>query len=195
MTEPSEDAVCGTLRRQRLVEQLLEGRPRFVSYVHRVVGDRSLAEDLVQDGFVRAVERLDEVRNDGAVLAWFYRMLRNMAYDHGRRARVQRRALDVFAKESQTVEPAPADVKGPPCRCVSHLAASLRPEYADALQRIEVEGSPVKTYAVEQGISPSNAAVRAFRARQALEHSVNAYCGTCAEGGCTSCSCDQPAQQ
>jgi RNA polymerase sigma factor (sigma-70 family) len=169
---------------------LLERRPRFVSYVDGLVRDRSLAEDLVQEGFVRAFERLDEVRDDGAVLSWFYRMLRNMAYDQGRRARVQTVALNAFAKESEIVESAASDVKGRPCRCVSHLAASLKPEYSDALQRIEVEGSPVKTFAAEQGISPSNAAVRAFRARQALAHSVNAYCGTCAEGGCTSCSCE-----
>jgi RNA polymerase sigma factor (sigma-70 family) len=188
----AESASCAS-RSQRLIDQLLERRPLFVSYVDGLVKDRSLAEDVVQEGFVRAFEHLGEVRDDGAVLSWFYRLLRNMAYDHGRRARGQRVALDAFAKEFETVEQTVGDAKGRPCRCVSHLAASLKPEYVDALQRIEVEGSPVKTFAAERGISPSNAAVRAFRARQALEHSVNAYCGSCAEGGCASCSCDVQA--
>jgi RNA polymerase sigma factor (sigma-70 family) len=183
------ESFCCASRSQRLIGRLLERRPLFVSYVDRVVRDRALAEDLVQEGFARAVEHLDEVRDDGAVLTWFYRMLRNMAYDHGRRAQVQKVALDAFANETETVEPAVTDLEAPRCRCVSHLAAGLKPEYADALQRIDVEGSPVKTFAAEQGISPSNAAVRAFRARRALHHSVSAHCGTCAEGGCSSCSC------
>ena len=75
------------------------------------------------------------------------------------------------------------------CRCVSRLAETLKPEYADALRRIEVDGISVTSFADERGISKSNAAVRVFRAREALRRQVAASCGTCAEHGCLACTC------
>jgi DNA-directed RNA polymerase specialized sigma24 family protein len=65
----------------------------------------------------------------------------------------------------------------------------LKPEYADALRRIDVEGVPVKIYADEAGISANNAGVRVFRARDALRKQVARTCGTCAEHGCLDCTC------
>lgn len=75
------------------------------------------------------------------------------------------------------------------CACVSRLAATLKPEYAEALQAIEVTGTPVKAYAEQKGLSSSNAAVRVFRAREALKKRVIESCGTCAEHGCVNCTC------
>jgi RNA polymerase sigma-70 factor (ECF subfamily) len=77
------------------------------------------------------------------------------------------------------------------CACVSRLAATLKPEYAEALQAIEIAGTPVKTFAAQKGLSPSNAAVRVFRAREALKKRVSESCGTCAEHGCANCTCSQ----
>jgi RNA polymerase sigma-70 factor (ECF subfamily) len=48
----------------------------------------------------------------------------------------------------------------------------------------------VKTFAAEAGISNSNAAVRVFRAREALKKQLVKSCGTCAEHGCLNCTCD-----
>jgi len=59
----------------------------------------------------------------------------------------------------------------------------------DALQRIDVDGVAVKAYADDAGISPSNAGVRVFRAREALRKQVARSCGTCAEHGCFDCTC------
>jgi DNA-directed RNA polymerase specialized sigma24 family protein len=75
------------------------------------------------------------------------------------------------------------------CACVSRLAATLKPEYAEALQAIDVGGKPVKAFAQENGLSSTNAGVRVFRARQALKKRVTESCGACAEHGCVDCSC------
>ncbi|HEX2882005.1 MAG TPA: sigma factor-like helix-turn-helix DNA-binding protein, partial [Polyangiaceae bacterium] len=75
------------------------------------------------------------------------------------------------------------------CQCVGRLAATLKPEYAMTIQRIEVEGVSVKAFAAQEGISASNAGVRVHRAREALRRQVAASCGTCAEHGCMNCCC------
>ena len=75
------------------------------------------------------------------------------------------------------------------CACVSRLAATLKPEYAEALEAIEVAGTPVKAFAEQKGLSSSNAAVSVFRAREALKKRLTESCGTCAEHGCVNCTC------
>jgi RNA polymerase sigma-70 factor (ECF subfamily) len=100
--------------------------------------------------------------------------------------------LYAFAHEVQSaVEPAP-DVYAEICKCVGRLAVTLKPEYADALQAVDVEGVPVKEFAGQRGISPTNAGVRLFRARQALRQRVSRSCGTCADHGCLDCTCGRP---
>jgi RNA polymerase sigma-70 factor (ECF subfamily) len=75
------------------------------------------------------------------------------------------------------------------CGCILDLAKTLKPEYAEAIQRVEIEGQTVKAFAGEAGIDPNNAGVRLHRAREALKKSVVRSCGTCAEHGCMDCTC------
>lgn len=100
-------------------------------------------------------------------------------------------ALERFASELDPVVP-PPEVDDEVCACVSRLARTLKPEYADALHEIDVRGVAVKDYAAAQGLTASNAGVRVFRARQALRSQVMASCGTCAEHGCMDCRCGKP---
>jgi hypothetical protein len=53
-------------------------------------------------------------------------------------------------------------------------------------------GVPVRDYAFEAGITPNNAGVRVFRAREALRKRVVRWCGSCAERGCIDCTCGEP---
>lgn len=172
-----------------LSQTLAERHAEFVGFVERRVRDRALAEDLVHAAFERALEREGDLRDENAVVAWFYRSLRNAIVDRQRRRATEQRALDAFAHElDERIEAIEAD---PPrvCRCVLRVAEGLKPEYADALQRVEVDGAAVKELAAERGISSNNAAVRVFRAREALRRGLVAACGSCAESGCVDCSC------
>jgi RNA polymerase sigma-70 factor (ECF subfamily) len=70
---------------------------------------------------------------------------------------------------------------------------ALKPEFEHAIRRIDVEGTPVRDFAAEAGITANNASVRVFRAREELRKQVKTSCGTCAEHGCLECSCGRPA--
>ncbi len=171
------------------VATLLENHRAFLSYLERRIGDRALAEDILQEAFAKVVARPEQAPTDEAVVPWFYRTLRNAAVDQFRRRGAAGRAHEAFARELQTHETPSAEVEGEICACVSRLATTLKPEYAEALQAIEVGGTPVKTFAEGKGLSASNAAVRVFRAREALKKRVTESCGICAEHGCLNCTC------
>ena len=171
------------------VAMLLENHRAFLRYLERRVGDRSLAEDILQDAFAKVVARPEQAPADEMIVPWFYRTLRNAAVDQFRRRGAADRAYEAFARELDTHETPTPEVEGEICACVSRLASTLKPEYAEALQAIEVGGTPVKAYAEQHGLSSSNAAVRVFRAREALKKRVAESCGTCAEHGCVNCTC------
>ena len=172
------------------IERLVSNHREFLGFLQRRVGNLAEAEDILQTAFVRGVEHADSLRDGESVVAWFYRSLRNAVVDHHRRRGAAVRAMDGFARELDgTVEP-PVEVIEVVCSCVKTLSDTLKPEYASALRRIEVDGLSVQEYAKEIGIEANNAAVRVYRAREALRKRVLASCGTCAEHGCLNCTCD-----
>lgn len=172
------------------VEALVGSHREFLRFLERRVGSRAEAEDILQEAFVRGVERAGSVRDGESFRAWFYRTLRNAVIDHHRRGGARSRALAAFAQGLDEAAEPPAEVTATVCACVRALSATLKPEYADALQRIEVEGLSVQAYAAAIGIEANNAGVRVHRAREALRKRVMASCGTCAEHGCLDCTCD-----
>jgi RNA polymerase sigma factor (sigma-70 family) len=171
-----------------LVAILVSNHRQFLAFLERRVGSRAIAEDILQDAFVRSLERLESLMNEESIVAWFYRVLRNAMIDYYRRQGSASRGLANLVAELEQTEP-DTEVRGAICRCVGQLAATLKPEYAEALSRIEIDGIAVKEYAAEAGISSGNAAVRVFRAREALRKQVARSCGTCAEHGCLDCTC------
>lgn len=181
--EPAQDETPAPLA------LLLENHRAFLRYLERRVGDRALAEDILQDAFAKVVDQPDRAPADEGVVPWFYRMLRNAAIDQFRRRGAASRAADAFARELDVHATPEPELEAEICACVTRLAGSLKPEYADALQAIDVEGTPVKAFAERRGLSASNAGVRVFRAREALKKRLAESCGTCAEHGCRDCTC------
>ena len=173
----------------QIASLLVDNHRQFLRFLERRLGNRELAEDVLQDAFVKSIEKTDALRDEQSAVAWFYRMLRNAVIDHYRRAGVRTKALESLAREMEGAVEPPPEIRDAICACVTRLSGALKPEYADAIRRIDVDGVPVTSYANEAGISASNAGVRVFRAREALRKQVKASCGTCAEHGCLECSC------
>lgn len=180
-----------SLEPQAPLAVLLENHRAFLAYLERRVGDRALAEDILQDAFAKVLDRPGIAPADEGAVPWFYRTLRNAAIDRMRRRGAADRALASFARELEGHTSPPSEIEAEICACITRLAATLKPEYAEALQAIDVEGTAVKTFAAERGLSAGNAGVRVFRAREALKKRLVESCGTCAEHGCRDCRCQQ----
>lgn len=172
-----------------LTAQLVDNHRQFLSFLERRLNDRTLAEDVLQDAFVKTIEKGGAIRDEGSSIAWFYRMLRNAVVDHYRRSGTRSRALEGLAREMEGAVEPPPELRDAICGCVSELARTLKSEYAEAIQRVDVDGVTVQDYAAQAGIKPNNAAVRVHRAREALRKQVRRSCGTCAEHGCLECMC------
>ena len=171
---------------EEIAATLVANHRDFLAFVEKRVGDRATAEEIVQDAFVRSMDKLDTVRE--TAIGWFYRVLRNAIIDHHRRNAAAERRNEAYMRE--LAEGEDEELQRVVCKCVAQLAKTLKPEYATAIERVEVDGISVKDYADEAGISSNNAGVRIFRAREALRKQVVRSCGTCATHGCIDCTCD-----
>ena len=169
-----------------IAQTLAANHVRFLRFLERRVGSRDLAEEILQDAFVRGLARADSIQASESAIAWFYRLLRNALVDHHRHMDSERRALEAAAREPVDVD---GELMNTVCDCVDGLLATLKPEYAQAIRRVDMEGASVGEFAVATGITAGNAAVRVHRARQALRKRVEQSCGTCAEHACLDCEC------
>src|SRR3954454_20699033 len=64
--------------------------PRIGTYLHRLLGDEHLAQDLTHEVFVSALNRLRAARAPIAFGPWLYRIARNASIDVHRRSQLVR---------------------------------------------------------------------------------------------------------
>jgi RNA polymerase sigma factor (sigma-70 family) len=181
----------GESLKPEVVEALVGNHRRFLSFLERRVGSRALAEELLQSAYVRTLEKGGDLQEGEGAVAWFYRLLRNALVDHYRRQSAEGRALEREAREASEVGLDP-ELTQTVCACIQDLLPALKPEYAEMVRQVDLEGRSVPEVAREAGITANNAGVRLHRARQALKKQLERSCGTCASHGCLDCTCGKP---
>lgn len=177
--------------RDPVISVLLANHRRFLKFLESRVGNREEAEEILQNAFVRSLEKSDQIRDTESAIAWFYRLLRNAVVDHYRQQGTSRLFLETLARQGSDSEEIPdAAMERVICECVTNLVSVLKPEYADLITRVDLERGDVAVIANSLGITSGNARVRLHRARQALRQEVERTCRTCATHGCIDCTCN-----
>jgi RNA polymerase sigma factor (sigma-70 family) len=174
---------------EQVLQVLLDNHARFLAFVERRVGSRDEAEDILQEAFVRSLDRASSLRDSDSATAWFYRVLRNALTDYYRRQGSRGRAISRLAEETDASSNPDSELEAVVCACVLSLVETIKPEYGAAIRRVDLDGVSVRDYAEEAGITPGNAGVRLHRAREALRNQVARTCSTCMEHGCLDCVC------
>jgi RNA polymerase sigma-70 factor (ECF subfamily) len=172
-----------------IIHSLVENHRRFLGFLRPRVHGPDDAEEILQSAFVKAVEKQGTLRSEESAVAWFYRLLRNALVDYYRRQDVDRRAVEKVAQASSDETAFGPELERTVCACVGDLVGTLKPEYAELLRRVDLEGASVPAAAADLEISPNNAGVRLHRARAALKTRLEQSCGTCATHGCFDCTC------
>ncbi len=89
--------------------QLAEHGPALYRFALSITRDPHLAADLVQDTYLRAIEKQDQFRGEASLLAWLRRILHNLAVDRARRSTHEIVVEDVekdWRDDAYTVDPA-----------------------------------------------------------------------------------------
>jgi RNA polymerase sigma-70 factor (sigma-E family) len=91
------------VERGSLGELYVAYAPDGIRLAFLLTGDRALAEDLVQDAFVRLIGRLRHLREPNAFGAYLRRTIVNLATSHFRHRRVERAYLERVAATPTSV--------------------------------------------------------------------------------------------
>ena len=146
---------------------------------------RDEVDDILQLAALRAMERADALDDPGRVVAWLYRIHRNLIIDtYRQRAREQRYVEAVDEVPDGAAAPAVA-----PCDCSVAQAKRLTPSYADILSLVDSDGLRLTDAANRLQVTVNNATVRLHRARKALRQAMLEHCGVSDPDDCADCRC------
>ena len=143
---------------------------RMKSLALNVLGNRSDAEDAVQETFLRAYKNRHSFRSDAALWTWVYRILLNACHDigRGRAARRDNQTVDATAAFDL---PTPCG-DGPMRLTLQRAVAALSPIYRDVFLLCEVEGYTHREVADILEIPEGTSKGRLFEARRQLKTAI-----------------------
>jgi RNA polymerase sigma-70 factor (ECF subfamily) len=168
---------------RRLVDGLRRGDPvafdeawgahraRVFAYLARMTGRRDLAEDLLQETFLRLCARAAMLREDTRLAPWLFTVARNLWLSHLRATlldaeRIDELALEDPASAATPFEEAAATELG---RRLERALAVLSPTYRETLLLVCVEHLEPSVAAGVVGITPEAFRQRLSRARDLIE--------------------------
>jgi len=178
MTEP----VDGHDRSARLVEY----RSRVYRHLLAMTRDPAQADDLTQETFLRAVSRIDQLRDESAALGWLYKIATNVMIDHARRPRLAGASADIGrCAETGTAEPIWQAPVAPPqtaaeraemSECVDLRLAALPDDFRVVLLLHDGHGLTNPEIADLLQCSLPNVKIRVHRARSRLRATLVDAC-------------------
>ena len=146
---------------------------RFVPVARRIAGDDDLAQDILQESWIRVLEHVGAYRGTPPACAWVRSIVRNCALEFGRK---QHRAIEEPA-DAGIEDPAPdpeAQAREREMMSLLHeMVAALPATYREVCEmRYDRELSTAET-ARRLGISRSNVSTRLARAVRMLKQRLD----------------------
>ncbi len=142
-------------------------------FIRKQVNDASVAEDLLQDVFVKAVaagSRFCELEN---ARAWLFRVTRNRIADWSRTRKPQEPVPEGLAQPEPEDEPVTNLA-----RCLPMALEALPPADREAIEQCDLEGLTQAEFARRKGLSLAGAKSRVQRARKRLKQALDEACRT-----------------
>lgn len=133
-------------------------------YVYSFCRNRALAEDIVQEAYMRAIRSIDEER-DGFKF-WLFKVCRNCYFDHLRRTKRLEPIDGDLADNDELVDEI---IQKDEYRALYHALSLLKDSYREVVRLFYFDGMSVKEIASITDTSIDNVKVQLFRARAKLK--------------------------
>jgi len=176
--------VGATVVDAELAEHLATYREQIGRYLLSITHDDALAEDLTQETFVRAYEKLQSLDDRASPAAWLYRIATNLFRDRFRSSNARKRTPPAEPVGDDAIEsaidPGPrldkALEQSEMSSCVQRYLFELSDSYRAIILLHDVEGLTNPEIAEMLGISVHASKVRLHRARKRLAAALEKGC-------------------
>jgi RNA polymerase sigma-70 factor (ECF subfamily) len=159
-----------------------EDYPRIFRYIMSMVRDTAEAEDLAQETFLRAHQRRDSLRDEGARTAWLYRIATHVSLDRLRQyARRSPKESETDLDEIDIAEPDTPSLQktleqGEMSECVQRYFNRLSDSYRSVILLHDLHDLTAPEIAQLLGESLATIKIRLHRARRKLSIALAAGC-------------------
>jgi RNA polymerase sigma-70 factor (ECF subfamily) len=138
-------------------------------YLNRMTGSREVAEDLVQDVFVRVLKYRDTYRDEAAFRTWVFRIARNARADYfARRGTVEPLSDEALERADQSPGPERLLEQEHDEQRLRHAFMSLREDRRELIVLARYQGMKLEAIAELLGIETGAVKVRIHRALKEL---------------------------
>jgi RNA polymerase sigma-70 factor (ECF subfamily) len=152
-------------------------RPRVFAFLLRMSRSRTVAEDLLDEAWLRLVRHAPSLRPDTHIGPWLFTVARNLYWTHRRDSLVEETSAPELLTlwPSPTPWPSPFDLAaaGELERRVEIALSTLSPQYREVLLLIAHESLTPTDAAAVCGITPDALRQRLLRARAALAQKLD----------------------
>ena len=146
-------------------------RSKLLAFVRRRVGSSQVAEDILQDVFIKLLTKGASVKQRGKLRGWLYQVTRNAIADHWRADKRFEELSDEFPDQAED-SPAAREL----AQCLRPLIRSLPKIYRDTIRLSEIQQLPLNRVARAQRISLPGAKSRVQRGRKMLRSKLLDCC-------------------
>ena len=141
------------------------------NFLRHRAGDEQLADDLLQDVFVKAMQQGKQFCTLDNERAWLFQVARNALIDLYRLGHVTIELPEDIPQPESAHEPIQALGA-----CVKRVLSEITPEDRDIIEKCDLEGVKQKDYAVTHGLSLAAVKSRLLRARERMRSQMSAAC-------------------
>lgn len=151
-------------------------RPRLYSFLLRLTRDRSLAEDLLQEMWLRLASHATRLAENTNLAAWLFTVARNLWVSHRRWNLLDADRLRAFGlrpgRTHENTSPLDLALASETQQRLERAIAALPPTYREVLLLIAVERFEPSEAAQMLGLKPDAARQRLARARAMVEKTL-----------------------
>ncbi|MDH3379933.1 MAG: RNA polymerase sigma factor SigZ [Gammaproteobacteria bacterium] len=158
---------------KRIEKIWLEYHAKLLGYINSRVKNEAVAEDILQDVFVRVQTRINTLKQENSLGSWLYQITRNAIIDYYRAHKsMEELPESLAAPDAEPTEKARRDIES----CLEPMIQNLPGKYRQALVLSELDDLPQKAVAESQGLSISGAKSRIQRGRALLKEMMLECC-------------------
>lgn len=157
-------------------------RQALLDHIRSIVRNPAEAEDVLQEVLLKAHQGVEQLRAEGALTVWLFRIATHLGIDHLRKhSRGPELADDIDATELASEEEGPPSLQRlveqqEMSACVQRFLLDLPSVYRAVLLLHDLDGLTAAEIAQRLGITLENAKIRLHRARAALRAAMRARC-------------------
>ena len=175
-------------RRQAIEAALTESHQDLFRFLRRKIGNDADAKDVLQEFYVKALARFEDLKDEDRLRGWLAQVLRSTIADHFRNRKRTSDLLANYAADANLLV-GYEELDFVICACLYKMLPTLSSSYADLIWRADLIGEERSTIAEDLGLNGVALRVKLHRARRAMRERLEQTCDTCLEHGYFQCAC------